>query len=282
MIAKWRLPKRRLQSRPTATTTNSFGIKTSSGGTWGSAFGEMKFHNVSIGNAVLSNTTNNKGVFIQSTEANIDFTDTNIENFNVGFVIQGASGTPLLSYTGGHFERDIVAFIIQQAQLHLTGVNMGSGDICPDSSTWGSDINIGASFPGYPSAIIDNGAGNQIHVTTSSGAAQNALNFDGSEQCKTPTLTAESLGRIEPPRAYWRWPWKAWRACEGGFAEPFEMEELWQKEEEDAGPGRGSGSCAWMKWTGRNWSSLEGFWMSGPQACGDGRWRWGWPRSCCW
>ena len=185
-----------------AGATNSYGLYVNTSGAAGGLFGEVKFYDWSFYNTGAGSEpvpgANNTAAFI-SADSNVDFVNPNVENFNTGIVFQSGPdhGTPNLSWIGGHFERDNVAFIIQQAQFHLSGV-CPTGAIYLDSSVFGSDINICAAASGYNSPIIDNGVGNQIHEPTMAGSYQAALNFDGSEQYTTLTLTADPLFLVSP------------------------------------------------------------------------------------
>ena len=182
---------------------NSYGLYVP--GTATTVFGEMRFNRISIYGGAVSNGTvnpNNTGIFIQTSEANTDFTESNIEKVAIGVDFSSTNGTPILNWAGGHFERippdptgrDAgLAFRIRQAQLHLTGANIMSGMIYLDPSTVNSNVDISMAGGGWGAAIVDNGVGNQIHLAAASYSGQQALNLDGSEQYKTPTLTSDPL-----------------------------------------------------------------------------------------
>ena len=184
-------------------SANSFGIKNSI--TASQYFQEMRFHTVSVyGNSTTLANPNNTGVFLQAPEGNIDFLDSNIEGVTIGMDFSGINGTPILNYVGGHIEQiprtgsgsgyiGGVAFRIRQAQLHLTGTDVESGMIYLDSSTINSNIEPAVGATGWYASIVDNGVGNQIHVTSASNSVRQTLNLDGSEQYKTLTLTSDPL-----------------------------------------------------------------------------------------
>jgi len=182
---------------------NSYGLYAP--GTATTGFAEMRFNRISIFGGADSNGTvnpNNTGIFIQTSEANTDFTESNVENVAIGVDFSSTNGTPILNWTGGHFERIPpggtgnyagLAFRIRQAQLHLTGANIMAGMIYLDPSTVNSNIDISMAGGGWGAAIVDNGVGNQIHLAAASYSGQQALNLDGSEQYKTTTLTSDPL-----------------------------------------------------------------------------------------
>ena len=186
-----------------ANATNSYCLYAP--GTSTTGFAEMKFNRLSCFGGADSNGTvnpNNTGIFIQTSEANTDFTESNIEAVTIGVDFSSTNGTPILNWHGGHFERiprggtgDAagLAFRCRQAQFNVIGANIASGNVFLDNSCVDSNIDISMAAGGSGAVVIDNGVGNQIHLASSSSSGQQALNMDGSEQYKTPTLTADPM-----------------------------------------------------------------------------------------
>jgi hypothetical protein len=186
-----------------AGAVNSYGIKNVAPGN--QLWGEMRFENISVygNNATPSGNTGNTCISLQASSGNTDFVDSNVENCYVGVDFSGSDGTPILNWVGGHTERipslgnnnvqGGTSFRIRQAMLQLTGADVESGMIYLDGSSISGNIVVGSAGEYYPVPIIDNGVGNQVHVTSGQAYAQQALNLDGGEQYRTPTLTTDPL-----------------------------------------------------------------------------------------
>jgi hypothetical protein len=188
-----------------ANSINSYGIYSNGTAAPLQGIGEMKFDRVSVYGGADTNGTvnpNNTGVFIRTSEANTNFSESNVEAVATGVDFGSTNGTPVLTWTGGHFEQIPrggtgnlagLAFKCQQAQFKIYGANVMSGGIFLDNSCVNSAIDVSMGGGGWGGSVIDNGAGNQIHLASSGSGGQVALNLDGSEQYKTPTLTADPM-----------------------------------------------------------------------------------------
>jgi hypothetical protein len=182
---------------------NSYGIKNIAPGS--QLWGEMRFENVSVygNNATPTGNTGNTCISLQASSGNTDFIDSNVENCYVGVDFSGSDGTPIMSWVGGHTERipsagninvqGGTAFRIRQAMLQLTGTDVESGMIYLDGSSVNGNIAVGSAGEYYSVPIVDNGVGNQMHVTSGQAYAQQSLNLDGGEQYRTPTMTPDPL-----------------------------------------------------------------------------------------
>ena len=159
-------------------------------------FAEMRFRDFSSYCPTLpaSNPTGitSTGILLRAPDANTDFDSSNIEGCSIAMEFLGSDGTPTLSWTGGHFERDPFtlvggfSFLIDQAQPFIYGADVESGMIYLGSSVVGADIEVSATAAGVTSPYSDNGIGNRFRRVASSQYYSQAVELDGGEWYRVP------------------------------------------------------------------------------------------------
>ncbi len=166
---------------------------------------EMKYYDLGIfgpsSSSWLTPSVSSTGMIISADQGNTDLFAPNIENFQTGINFRGAGGSPIVTISGGHFERVGLCWLdADQAQVFAYGVDVAAGMTCLGQGVFGSHIEMDAASVGWNAPVIDNGLGNSITQAAGSPGVAGATNTDGTEWYRVanavpdPTFTAGTAG----------------------------------------------------------------------------------------